>query len=372
MTSTRKSQCPVVLKAKANKEADHLVITHVSKLSDHNHPTTPNLAKYYPRNRKLDLAEINVTSSLLTDCVSARKVTNKINSLRTAQKHVGTVLTKDIHNLKSRVTKLKLCGLTQADLLLNVKIKICREFPEASVEFVKRSNVPLDEFSDSSSLLMIFVQTPIMRAWLVANPSVYFSDVTYRLNVENFNLLAVVVQDRDGFALPVAFGLICSETQSVICHFFRMLSNSMPNFASPESIFVDKDFTQMSVLTEIFPTSNIFICAFHICKIWKTEIAKERIDITEKHALFQNLRSMMYCTSTTKFAELLAQFRAKSSAKLMDHNTMQTGTDCVIYGLQLTGKFVLRLPTTHSNKTQIITLDLWHRPHIVDDPNDRL
>ena len=68
--------------------------------------------------------------------------------------------------------------------------------------------------------------------------------------------------------------------------------------ASPPSVFiVDKDFTEITVLKEVFIQSTILLCTFHVIKYVKNLIATAPVTVDIKNSVMTNFKEMVYaCT----------------------------------------------------------------------------
>ncbi len=84
-------------------------------------------------------------------------------------------------------------------------------------------------------------------------------------------------------------------------------------------IFVDKDFTQKKVLEDLFPNSRILLCAFHVIKVFKTEIAKENLSVNEKQALLASFKELLYSPTEDAFYQNESKFTNLCSDQMSNY-----------------------------------------------------
>ena len=311
--ATCKLGCVVIIKAKYDLTNDALVIYSATESQKHNHVVSKDLVQHYPCIRKLDRMEKTEATKLLHDGVTARKVQQKLNSSRLKSSKCGQLTGKDLHNLKSNMRTESDGDLTDVQLVNRTVDQMLYDHQGTVVKLFTEKDVILSSTSDQ--LVLVFIQTSFMEECLRNHPDIFFVDTTYRLNQQNLNLLAVVVQDQNGFGQPAALFFIPNEKQTTIKKAFDLIiCNSQPGI-----IFVDEDFSQMSVLQEVFPLSVMCICAFHTLKIWKTQIAKERLDTSHKAVIFKSFRELLYIRSVSQFFHKEKEFKNLLSTPLKEY-----------------------------------------------------
>ena len=72
--------------------------------------------------------------------------------------------------------------------------------------------------------------------------------------------------------------------------------------------FIDRDFTQIGVLEAEWPAVPLLICAFHVMKTLKFNIAKEKLHVAEKQFLLSLFKRALYSRSVDAFKEKEAEF----------------------------------------------------------------
>jgi len=151
---------------------------------------------------------------------------------------------------------------------------------------------------------------------ILAIPQVALFDSTYRVNMENFCLYAMVVMDENGFGQPAALALLRNETAETLLSFFTLFKSVNPRWIGIEVIFVDKDFTQMDQLQAHFASASVLICAFHVMKTLKFHIAKERVSVKEKQELLAAFQRILYARQDDVYIRMEEAFLALASPKL--------------------------------------------------------
>ena len=77
---------------------------------------------------------------------------------------------------------------------------------------------------------------------------------------------------------------------------------------SPAIFVVDKDFNDISVLRQVFPTAAILLCYFHVIKYVKNLIATALITVESKNELMNNFKAMMYARTEALYEETKNEF----------------------------------------------------------------
>ena len=165
----------------------------------------------------------------------------------------------DIHNHRRNWKKDVTGGLTDEELLSALLKDILEEDPHATCEVIT------DE--DSGEAQIIFLQTSKMRRLLDMYPTVLFVDSTYKTNDRSMPLFSVMVVDGDRRGQVAAHALILNEqmeTLKTVLHTFRIRNNIDSEVNNLRTVIIDKDFSEIGAIKEVFPNVNIIICKFHV------------------------------------------------------------------------------------------------------------
>ena len=269
MTSTLKRECPVYIKFKLINEALEVIelFTH-----QHSHIVSPEVAAFYPEIRRLTQIEENAVTEMVKSGAPARVIATSINAARQVKGTIGTLVTKDVFNKSTSIRTEKRDGKTEEEILKDVLGSRMTNDPNGTYELGIADD-------PQKTLTIIYVQTAKMKETFQRNNQVLFLDSTYRINIEQFCLYAVVVMDENGFGQPAALGFMANEQAATLRMFFDMFKERNPTWNEVSAVFVDRDFTQIAVLEEAIPQASVLICAFHDMKTLKLHISRERIHI---------------------------------------------------------------------------------------------
>ena len=93
-----------------------------------------------------------------------------------------------------------------------------------------------------------------------------------------------------------AFSVMAQETASSIEF---VLSNFSKICVRQDLVFlVDKDFTEISTLKRIFPSSTVLLCIFHALKYIRSLVATALVKQEEKGDIFAEFKKVLYSKST--------------------------------------------------------------------------
>ena len=132
--------------------------------------------------------------------------------------------------------------------------------------------------------------------------------------------------DENGFGQPAAIGFAANEKAVTLRHFFQMFKK-VNDDKDINVFFVDRDYTQLDVLNESWPSVPVLICAFHVMKTLKTNIAKEKLHVTEKQALLTSFKRALYCRTEESFKEKESEFLDQCTAGLREYYAKNWGND---------------------------------------------
>ena len=128
--------------------------------------------------------------------------------------------------------------------------------------------------SSTGAISCVTLITSEMMQNFTESPTVLFLDGTYKLNLENYCLYAVVVQDRTGVGRPVALSFMASETLDNISTFFDAFKRCHVTWDQIEVFFVDKDYTEIRAIEKQFPGCAVLLCMLHVLAYIRKHMAR--------------------------------------------------------------------------------------------------
>jgi len=251
----------------------------------------------YPERRRLDDTERSVCATLLDLQVSARNIRSVLTDAS------GKPLTlRDVHNQRVVNAKNSAQGLSDAQLLINAVADMLQNDEGSTAVYA---------VNDDSELRLLFWQTSEMRHIYEQFPEVLFVDGTYCVNSVRMPLYCMCVQDNFGNGRVCGYGLVADETfQSVYTLLELFRDKNVTSTSELCTVMVDKDFTEIACISEIFPNAKIQICTFHVLKAFRTAIGNlQGVARETKDTLRDVVQKLVYSKSTEHFYEVYAQLK---------------------------------------------------------------
>ena len=143
-----------------------------------------------------------------------------------------------------------------------------------------------------------------MRSNFARFPEIVFIDGTYKLFKAGLTLMLIVIQDNGGRTKFAGVGILVNETRAVVEWFLTCFKNSNKNECTKiKGFMTDKDLLERDVLREIFPGVPLFICQFHVLKVFSREINCQKLSITndERIAALKILDKMVKSDCETMY-----------------------------------------------------------------------
>ena len=91
-------------------------------------------------------------------------------------------------------------------------------------------------------------------------------DGTYNVNKSHMPLYSFVIEDGNGHGRTVFCAATTDESVQHLRAIVQAFKNFNPCYENNKVIVIDKDFTEIVVLKDEFPTATILFCQFHVIK----------------------------------------------------------------------------------------------------------
>lgn len=122
-----------------------------------------------------------------------------------------------------------------------------------------------------------------MKKILEGFPEIIFLDTTYNMLSRQLVVMVLCIQDSNGFTQIVGIGILANETAETLKKFFENFRDHNESIADKIHAFMtDKDLTERSVLKDVFPNANLYICEFHVLKIFAAQITMSKMKISSE------------------------------------------------------------------------------------------
>lgn len=261
----------------------------------HNHLIGPEIFCSYPKNRRLDDNEQKEVEKLLAVDPVHRKLKRHIT--------VSTnkaITSYDIYNLKAKiVNKQNNYVNDEGKKIKNLIEKLKNEDIDNQVVFC------LDE---DSQLKCLYIQTNFQADWFKNYDTIVHIDGTFKLNVENYLLYVLLVQDSNCHGRPVAYCLMKNETNENLEFFYKTFVE-YNNVEFVKLVMVDKDLSNLYLIPNFFPNSVTLLCVFHVVKYLKSVVGKLVASQCLKNDFMESIHGMIYALNEQEYNDNYTELR---------------------------------------------------------------
>lgn len=162
--------------------------------------------------------------------------------------------------------------------------------------------IMLEKQADKRAVLqMVYLQTNEMKVSRTEHADVIFIDCTFRVNIEDYSLNTLSVLDENGFGQLVSVSLMMDDKLGTERNFIRLFELYNPHYVNTKKFFVDKDFSQLDVLSEVFPV----VPRMHLCLLCCTNdenhFTVEHVEVSENQNLLTHFPRIMCYTTVYKY-----------------------------------------------------------------------
>lgn len=133
-------------------------------------------------------------------------------------------------------------------------------------------------------------------------------DGTYRVNNRRMLLYIAMVEDEHGKGAAVAYCRVDEQRESIHFDLKSLLDVNPVMNTHIKCFIVNKDFTQKSIISALFPDSSILLCRFHILKTFRQGISKLKLPENNKDSIRQCPQSMLCANRQEVFEKKLTLF----------------------------------------------------------------
>jgi zinc finger SWIM domain-containing protein 3 len=271
----------VVLQDSGPKKGKEFVLKDIC--DQHNHEVLKSIIERHPKRRKLGPEDEEVALQALK-----LKSNKKLLQQAIKKKTNKYLKLKDLTNLqqksKQRVLVLHcLCHLS----LLSVFLSFLQspDTLQGLLDYLnseqRHRNLDIEVSHDNEHITGIMLMDPIMKECYSSYPEVVLMDATYKLVDSRMALYILITIDGNGESDIVTFFLVKNESHATL---LGMMKSFAAKF-SPETIartrvaLTDKDFTERSVLSEIFPSASLHLCLFHTLRTFGREVTTVKMSL---------------------------------------------------------------------------------------------
>lgn len=121
--------------------------------------------------------------------------------------------------------------------------------------------------------------------------------------MQKFSLYVVLAQDNNGNGRPVGFAFLHHEDKQSVRWALKQFSEAVTSISRTKVVFVDKDFVEISALSDLFPGIDVLLCQFHVVRYVKGVIAQLKVDSTAKSHLLALFKRVMHSATQVQSHE---------------------------------------------------------------------
>ncbi|GJE88758.1 MULE and SWIM domain-containing protein [Phanerochaete sordida] len=130
---------------------------------------------------------------------------------------------------------------------------------------------------------------------------------------KNINLYTILVRDRYGHGIPVAWMLASSGTQETLDFYLRTFRQANPGI-SPKWLMTDCDQAQINALRAQFPDATILLCWWHVLHAWQQHFVT-----TAFPDLWQLLKQWIRISDESGFEAHWAKIRQEAPQSFIEY-----------------------------------------------------
>ena len=223
---------------------------------------------------------------------------------------------------KKKVSVIKLKNLIQRIMPAEGPEETKKAFG-AFLENIERDGGVVEWIDDVDKRMkaMFITSSKMKAAFRACNPPLIQTDTSFEIEKARYKLAAFCYldtnMDKTGIA---AFALMSEESKECFEFVFEQLSKLC---CRQDLMFIiDKDFTEMSSIKKVFPTSIILLCVFHCLKFMRTLFStipgvvelKEEVMDQFKKVLYSRTEEI-FAVENEKFMEIVENLEIRTSGK---------------------------------------------------------
>jgi hypothetical protein len=128
----------------------------------------------------------------------------------------------------------------------------------------------------------------------------------------NTILTTLVVHDKWGHGVPVAWMLANSGTQATLSYFLSLVRQRSPTIIS-RFFMSDRDHAQINAICRIYPKSTVLLCWWHVLHAWQ-----QHFHIPDHPELWELLKKWIRVKDTAEFNLTWAEIFRRAKEEFSD------------------------------------------------------
>ncbi|XP_052130874.1 uncharacterized protein LOC113218091 isoform X1 [Frankliniella occidentalis] len=318
---TFKVDCKCKLYLKATEEQVLIVDTFNEEHT--NHPVDQKLFPMYPERRRLDEDERHKVEEMLGAKAKAMLVQATLKKFTTPQ-DIANVRTRlrlqtnkkfksNMDHLYAVLTEISESGGT---VIIGEERGDDNDEEEEDEDDSDETNNDRRNTDRKKKILFIFFQTAEMAKNFQEYPEVVGMDTTYCVNANNMPLVVFRVTDRYGKGKAAGYCIVANEKLDIMKESVMAFKEAnSDHIQEVQTILVDKDYNEITVVKEILPWVHIHLCSVHVLGTFKKATKEE----TQKEELREILQKMVYSMTEERYKELCDSLPSVASETFLDY-----------------------------------------------------
>ena len=292
---TKKINCKFFVRfsCKTMDDDNRCSICVSSFCEDHNHLISTSIFK-----QETQKIEEEAEIEWIKDATKLNMKPSQIKNIMGYKFHKGFISSKQVRNYQQK---------------LKEPSKEKEEF-ERCLEQIESEGGKVDiMLEENGKVRAISIMTVDMKkACLGINPTVFQCDTTFKFDTSNYKMSAFLylnpVSNRGEIA-QISF--LADEGAEVYKFMFSSFKKTFGK--DPSIVLIDKDFNELKIVKEVFPTSTPLLCKFHVLKWWKTllktaKTSDQFMSLEEKDDLMKAFTKLLYA-SRDNFSKTEQEFK---------------------------------------------------------------
>lgn len=140
-----------------------------------------------------------------------------------------------------------------------------------------------DDGSEKKVFKALYFSTKEMRQAFAGWPEIVFIDTTYKLLKRDLVVLIIAIRDANRTTQIVGVGLLANEQAATLKEVLKLFIADNDKTEACKQIMcfmTDKDLTERGVIRDLFPKASLYICEFHVLKVFSRTITTSAMKIT--------------------------------------------------------------------------------------------
>ena len=227
--------------------------------------------------------------------------TELIKTLAGANARPSQIKKLMLEKSKKRVTVQKIRNIA-AKILPPENDEECQKaFEQFLVDIENDGGIVEWELDPDETVKCLFITSKKMKsAFRNTNPPVIQMDTSFNMDKAQYKVAAMCYLDPNTCKTEIAaISLLSQETASS----FEFILKIFATICIRQDVvfLVDKDFTEVSTLKKVFPSSIVLLCIFHALKFICTLVSSALARTDKKGEIFDQFKKVLYSRSVEIF-----------------------------------------------------------------------